>query len=252
MRQQEHEGHRDRMRARFAQGGLAGFAPHETLELLLFYAIPRQNVNPLAHRLLSRFGSVDAVLRAGADELAQVPGVGAHTAALLTLVPELARYAERERKSARAIITNYREAKAHCAGLFGARPQEALYVISLDIQGRVLHDSQAAAGTLDAIPIYPRTVVACAMRHNAHAVVLAHNHPGGVAEPSDADIRVTDILSDALAAVDIRLMDHIVCADGECVSLAQWRRARSAPPAGRDREDDPYGQTEGHEQLEPK
>ncbi len=230
MSEHEHEGHRERMRARFLQGGLDGFAPHEALETLLFYAIPRRNVNPLAHQLIQYFGSVEAVLSASPQRLCQVPGIGERAASLIALVAALHGYAQRERAQERAVVTNYREAKEYCGHLFSVTKGEVLYVICLDAQGRVLRAVPAIVGTIDEIPIYPRTIVTAALDHNAHGVLLAHNHPSGVKEPSDADIRTTDILREALGAVDIAVLDHVIYADGECVSMAQWQQIQRIAP----------------------
>lgn len=228
MTEHEHGGHRERMRARYAQNGLEGFAPHEALELLLFYAIPRRNVNPLAHRLIRHFGSLAAVLEASPVELMQVEGIGETAATLLSTVLPLARYAQQERVSD-AVITTYKDAKTYCRHLFSGRSDEVLYVICLDAQGRVLQAAPAITGTIDEIVIYPRTIVEVALRHRAHGVVLAHNHPSGISDPSDADLVTTDILQSALAAVDIALLDHVIYADGECTSITQWRKLHITP-----------------------
>ena len=230
MAEHVHEGHRERMRQRFAENGLTGFAPHEALELLLFYAIPRRNVNPLAHRLIDHFGSLGAVLEAAPDQLQRVPGIGEATASLISMVSALYRHAEQERLSDRAFVTNLKEAKAYCRHLFAGKQDEVLYVICLDAQGRVLRAVPAIRGTIDEIVIYPRIVVGMAIRHNAHSVVLAHNHPSGACEPSDADLRTTDLLRVALAGVDISLMDHLIYADGECVSMVQWQQMQNITP----------------------
>lgn len=235
MTEHAHGGHRKRMRARYLQGGLEGFAPHEALELLLFYAIPQRNVNPLAHQLLDHFGSLEAVLSASPEQLAQAPGIGETSAVLLSLVFALTQYTEREKQMGRAVITNYREAKEYCLHLFAGKRNEVLYVICLDAQGRVLRAVPAIDGTIDEITIYPRTIVSAALLHNAHAVVLAHNHPSGVAEPSAADIQTTQMLQNALHAVDIRLMDHIIYAEGVCASMQEYQRQHATPTFAGDR-----------------
>lgn len=223
----DHGGHRERMRARFLEGGLSGFAPHEALEMLLYYAIPRRDTNALAHRLLKHFGSLKAVLEAPPEQLSQVPGIGEQTAVLLTLVQQIGRMADQERLGEKPVLTNLREARAYCALLFHGAMDEVLYVICLDAQGRVLRAVPAITGTIDEMAIYPRVIVGAAIRHNAHTVLLAHNHPSGVAEPSDADLATTEQLRAALGAVDIRLLDHIICAESECVSISQWEKARA-------------------------
>lgn len=230
MAEHDHAGHRERMRERFLQNGLDGFAPHEALELLLFYAIPRRNVNPLAHKLIKHFGSLGAVLDAPPEQLRQVPGVGAQVATLLPMVTRLVRYADREKLGGRPLITNYKEAKDYCGHLFAGVNEEVLFVICLDAQGRVLRAVPAVTGTIDEIAIYPRTVVATAIRHNAHSVLLSHNHPSGVKEPSDADIHTTALLREALGALDIALLDHVIYADGACTSMAQYQQIKRVAP----------------------
>lgn len=226
----DHGGHRARMRERFARGGLESFAPHEVLELLLMYAIPRRNVNPDAHRLLKHFGSVSAVFDATPEALRKVPGIGEAAATLLSLVRAAGRYAEHETQTENTLITNHMQAKEYCRHLFSGIAEEVLYVICLDARGRVIRAVDAIHGTIDEIPIYPRTIMEVAFRHSAHSVVLAHNHPSGVAEPSEADILTTDSLRVVLAGVDIALNDHIVYADGQCVSIKQWQQIQIIAP----------------------
>lgn len=232
-----HDGHRKRMRDRFVENGLAGFAPHEALEMLLFSTIKRQNTNPIAHDLVAHFGSFSAVLEATPEQLEQVPGIGAESAFLLSLILPLARYAEREQLGERPVITNYRESKAYCKHLFSGKTEEVLYVVCLDAQGRALRAVPAITGTIDEIAIYPRKIVSDALQHKAHSVLLAHNHPSGVLEPSDADIQTTDMLRNALAGVDIPLLDHVIYADGDCLSMMQWQQMqRIAPMLASDQE----------------
>ncbi len=230
MTDHDHSGHRERMRNRFLESGLDGFAPHEVLELLLFYAIPQKNVNPLAHQLLARFGSLSGVLSAPPEQLSQVKGVGPSAAALLAFMQPLARFLERERLGDKPVITNKKEAKVFCRHLFHGAPDETLYVVCLDAQGRVLRAVPAISGTIDEIPIYPRTIVGAALMQNAHSVVLAHNHPSGVREPSAADIRTTELLNKAFAAVDIPVMDHVIYADGDCITLTEWEAFQRVAP----------------------
>jgi DNA repair protein RadC len=216
------------MRARYKAGGLAGFAPHEVLELLLFYAIPRRNVNPLAHTLIAEFGSLRGVLTAPPERLRKVPGLGEGAALLISLAQAIGAYAETERTPPRAMMNNRLDAQRYCAQLFATAREEVLYLICLDGQGRVQKAVPAIQGTIDEISIYPRTIVAAALNNDAQAVVLAHNHPSGVAEPSQADLQTTDLLDRALMMVGIRLLDHIIYAEGVCTSVRQWRKERQA------------------------
>lgn len=215
---------------RFASGGLDSFAPHEVLELLLFYAIPRRNVNPLAHQLIKRFGSLTAVLSATEEQLLQEPGVTPLAVSLITMIGPLNRYADKELLGSKPFMRNLREAKEYCMHLFAQAKEECFYVICLDAQARVLRAVQVFSGTIDEIAIYPREVVGTAIRYNAHDVVLAHNHPSGVLEPSDADMQTTVLLRAALEHVSIHMQDHIIYADGNCLSISQWQSKQVTPP----------------------
>ena len=174
-----HDGHRSRMRERFRREGLNGFADHEALELMLFYAIPQRNVNPLAHALLERFGSFHGVLEASEEELCRVEGVGEYAAVLLHLFAAVGRRVEESRAGQREKLRNRMEAQEHCRRLLAGRRQEAFYVVCLDGQLQVLADVQIATGSLSEVAAYPRLVAEAVLRHNAHSVVLCHNHPGG-------------------------------------------------------------------------
>lgn len=216
------------MRDRFLQSGdqLSGFAPHEVLELLLFYAVPRVNVNPLAHQLMKEFGSLSAVLSASAEELQAIKGISKSGAVMIMLIRRMMNYVNLERLGERPYIRNVKEAKAFCSALFAGVGEERLYLICLDAQGRVINAVLLFIGTIDEVPAYSRVVVGAAIRYTAHHVVLAHNHPSGVLEPSGKDIEMTEELRDAFMKVDVRLNDHIIYADGECLSYDQWKNAR--------------------------
>ena len=219
-----HSGHRERIRNRLRKEGLASFSEHEVLELLLTYAIPRQDVNPLAHELIARFGRLSNVLEADESELLQVKGMGASAALLLTMMPQLMRYYQINAMGERPVITHLADAKAYCAPLFLGAHEEHIYLICLDQKGRVLHLALLQTGTIDEVPLYPRKVVETALRHNAHSVILAHNHPSGIAKASQADIDTTKSIASALHAISIRMLDHVIFAGGDCYSMTQERR----------------------------
>ena len=216
-----HTGHRQRLRERFRAQGLAGFAEHEVLELLLIYAIPQKDVNPLAHALLERFGSLAAVLEADAGELMRVPGVGENAATLIALMPELFGSYQRSLLGARPVITTFQEAVRYCLSLFYGAREEEIYLICLDQGGRVLHPALLRRGTIDSVTLYPREVVELALRYRAHAVLLAHNHPSGHAHASQADQTVTQLVSQALGVVGVRLVDHLVISGQTACSVTR-------------------------------
>lgn len=237
-----HAGHRERIRQRFMEQGLNGFAEHEVLELLLTFAIARKDVNPLAHELIDHFGSLSAVLEADTRELMKVKGVGENTAALLTLIPQLFGVYQRSALGERPRVTNIAEAKAYCRSLFFGAHEEMVYALCLDQNGRVIHCALLRRGTVDEVAIYPRDVVETVIRCRAHSVMMAHNHPSGSLSPSQADIDITIRIAKALKAIDVSLSDHLIYADGEIVSMLRELSPYAQRDARRDeglREDMP-------------
>ena len=224
-----HSGHRKRMRQRFREDGLEGFADHEVLELLLFSAHARANVNPLAHALLDTFGSLKGVLEAEPADLMTVEGVGEEAATLISLmVPMFRRYTASLREGKRRLCSSD-EAQAYCAALLTGLRSERFYVICLDTRGGLLGARMAAEGTLDQVPAYPRIVAEIALRYNAASVILCHNHPSGDCTPSREDIELTHRLDRLLADMDITLADHIIVGAGDTYSLAAHQQLHEVP-----------------------
>ena len=216
-----HTGHRKRMREEFLRTGAAGMEDHRLLELLLFYAIPQGDVNPLAHRLVDHFGSLTGVLHATYDQLVGVPGVGHNTATLLQLVPAVAaRYMERSASVDGQIVSVWQLKELLDPYFFGQR-DELAYLVCMDGKSKVLATRKLGQGVVDTVQIVTRKVLEAALACNASQVVLAHNHVSGVAVPSHADVDTTLRLKRLLAEADISLTDHLIFAGGDMVSLAQ-------------------------------
>jgi len=205
-----HAGHRERLRERFRREGLAAFSEHETLELLLMYAIPQRDVNPLAHALITHFGSLAGVLDAHESELMGVPGVGRHTASLITLMPQLFGAYQKSSLGARPVLATLGDAKRFCASLFTGVHDERFYVLCLDQMGHVLYTELLYEGTIDEVLIYPRQIVEMAMRHHAYGVMFVHNHPSGQPLPSQADLDTTETIIKALQLISVRVVDHLI------------------------------------------
>ena len=216
-----HEGHRRRLRERFRLEGLENFQPHEVLELLLFYAHARGDVNPLAHQLLDTFGSLRGVLEAPVDQLMQVPGVGLETATLISLMVPMFRRYEMCLGEERKRIQNYREVKEHCCALLTGLRKERFYVICLSSQMQIVGQQLLAEGSLTEVMAHPRVIVETVLNHNAYAVILCHNHPGGSMQPSADDIAVTRKMEAILTQLSIALVDHVVVADGKAYSMME-------------------------------
>ena len=205
-----HEGHRKRHKERYLKEGLEGFGDHEVLELLLFYCIPRRDTNTVAHKLLDRFGSLNAVLDADPADLQAVEGIGEHSAVLISLIPHIARRYELAAIGERPLLDSTAKAGAYAMALLKGVPVERFYLICLDSQCRVTCAALLQEGTINQAAVYPRMVVEAALRHRANSLILAHNHPGGVLKPSNADIRVTRAVMDAVKPLGIDVLDHII------------------------------------------
>ena len=216
-----HKGHRKRLKERFCQEGLEGFSDHQVLELLLFYAIPQRDTNPLAHGLLNHFGSLSQVLDADVEELKKVSGIGDHAATLLRLVPELSRYYQVDCAKRTEVLTSLDACGAYLVSRFFGRKVEMVFLLCLDAKCKVLCCREIGEGSVNAASISVRKVVETALSANATTVVLAHNHPSGVALPSAEDVQTTRRIAAALKAVDVTLIDHIVVAEGDFISMAQ-------------------------------
>ena len=224
-----HQGHRERRKRQFRDFGLDAFADHEALELLLFFAIPRQDTNPLAHELLSRFGSLEAVLEASVEELTAVPGIGENAALLLRLVPALSRRAAGPAGGRTVILNSLERVGSYLLRRYQGETREVVYELCLDQKGKLLTCCRVAEGSGASADFNVRTVLMNAIRCGASLVVLSHNHPSGLALPSAADQAATERVQRALDTVGIQLLDHIVVADGDFVSMAQNGTLRPAP-----------------------
>ncbi len=216
-----HEGHRQRIRDRFLQEGLEGFAPHEVLELLLCYAIPQRNVNPLAHELLAHFGTLHGVFEATPEQLQEVDGIGPYAAAFLLLMAPLSRRIELSRMGQKPSLQNRREAQAYCVNLLSGLHHEHFYLLALDAQMHLTGTVLIGQGSVSEVPAFPRLAVEAAIKHNAHSVILCHNHPGGSTEPSEADLQATYRLAESLSGIDVPVVDHIIVAGGYAGSMVQ-------------------------------
>lgn len=216
-----HDGHRERLRKRFKEEGLDGFSEIQALELALFYAISRKDTNPIAHALLDHFGSLAQVLEAPVEELQKVPGVGESTAVYLRMITELGRFYMVSRTTQSKVLTTLEQCAEYILPFFFGRRVETVFLLCLDAKCKVLCCKEVAEGSVNTAGISVRKVVETALGANATSVVLAHNHPSGVAVPSGEDVQTTRRIAAALSAVEVHLVDHIVVADEDYVSMAQ-------------------------------
>lgn len=216
-----HDQRRQRMRQRFLESGLKGFADHEVLELMLYYAIPRRDTNPMAHALVDRFGNLSGVLNAPLDILKQVDGVGENAAILLRLVALASQRADLAAAERDMILDNTRSIGAYLLRLFAQERNEAVYELCMDRKGKLLVCKRLGEGSASGVNLDVRKLVEYALLSSATYVVLAHNHPSGVALPSTDDHTATERARVALAAIQVELKDHIIVADGDFVSFSE-------------------------------
>ena len=215
-----HDGHRQRLIQRFLEEDLDNFEPHNVLELLLFYAIPRKDTNELAHVLIDTFCSLNGVFDAPYEELVKVNGIGPNAAAMLKLVPSLTRtyYSS----DARGMILDTSEKSGeYFLPYYIGQTEEVVRLACLDAGGKVISNQILHRGSANAAEVNIRKIVNIALRNNAMGVILAHNHPGGLPLPSEEDVATTKSIREALIPMGILLMDHIIVAGQDYVSMAR-------------------------------
>jgi len=214
-----HDGHRERLRERFLAEGLDRFHEIQALELLLFYAIPRRDTNEIAHALLDRFKTIAGVLDAPVEELKKVPGVGEGAATFLSLDSAMGRYYLISQANQVQVLKTVEQCGNYLMPYFHGRRNETVFMLCLDAKCKVLCCREIGEGSVNSASVPIRKVVECALAANATSVILAHNHPSGVAYPSDEDRHTTMRVATALDAVDVVLVDHLVISEYEYVSL---------------------------------
>lgn len=214
-----HAGHRQRLKNRFIEDGLEHFDEHQVLELMLFYCIPRQDTNPIAHALMEHFGSLSQVMTAPIAELQKVSGMGESAATFISLLNAFCRYYFSARGKDPIILDSAEKCSAYLIPLFHGHRNEMVHLLCLDAKGKLLCHKELGEGSINSAAVPIRRIVEIALGINATSVILAHNHPSGLALPSPEDELTTRQLSVALSAVDITLIDHFIIADGDSISM---------------------------------
>lgn len=214
-----HDGHRQKLKERFFNSGLEGFADHEALELLLFYAIPRKDTNETAHRLIERYGSLSAVLTAPIEDLKRVDGIGESAAVLINLTQQVGRKA-RMCVGHDIVLNSTQKAGDYLLERFSGKKTEIIYELCLDRKGKLLACKCLTEGNVSNAELSIRRLVENALITSASVVILAHNHPSGIALPSQDDYTTTERVRTALETIGVQLADHIIVADEDYVSLA--------------------------------
>lgn len=211
--------HRKRLRARFIEGGATAVADYELLELVLFRAIPRMDVKPIAKRLLAEFNDFCGVISAPSSRLEKVKGVGAAVIQELRIVEAAAHKLGQSKVIGKEVISSWDALMTYCKTVMAHRETEQFRILFLDRKNNLLSDEAQAQGTVDHVPVYPREVAKRALELNASALILVHNHPSGDPTPSEADIQMTAQIENALMAIGVTLHDHIVIGRAEDASF---------------------------------
>ena len=204
------DGHRERLRARFVGTGGAGVADYELLELALTFAIPRRDVKPIAKELLRRFGSLGGVLVATPEQLLQVDGLGPSSVAFVQVIQQLALRVRREKVVGQPLLASRLELLDYLYTKFAGFTREEFHVLYLDAKMKLVADEVLFTGTLHEVAVSPRDVMKRALELNASGLVVAHNHPSGAPEPSEADKVFTEQMVLACAAMGVQLVDHVI------------------------------------------
>ena len=216
----EHSGHRQRMRKKFIENGFDVFEPHEALEMCLFYAIPRKDTNPLAHKLLDRYITIGGVCDAPIDELMNEFGLSESAAAYIKMLPEIARLYKESKMSDDNII-NYENLGEMFQTKFIGRTSEAVALLLGDAKGKMIYFNIISKGSINSSDMPVRKIVDLALRHYAKTAFIAHNHPSGTALPSHSDLVTTKTVRETLFGVGVELVDHFIVTDDDYVSLRE-------------------------------
>lgn len=212
-------GHRARMRKKLADKGASALTDKELLEMTLYALLPRIDTKPLVKACFKKFKTLSAILRATEDELTAIKGLGKQSAHHILAVRELYDRLSFEKVVSQNVLNNWESLQAYCIQKLAYHPVEALYVILLNNQNRVIDLRQMGEGTINQMTVYPREILKVALAHEAVGLILVHNHPSGDQRASRQDIELTKSLQATLKAANITLHDHLIVAGGTCISM---------------------------------
>jgi DNA repair protein RadC len=220
-----HGGHRQRVKQSFLESGFNGFSDINKLEMLLFYSIPRKDTNVIAHNLINEFGSISAVFDASPEMLMKVKGVTPNTATLISMMRELFNtYENSKLDSSKIVLDNAEKISEYCVSKFIGKTDEHLYALLLDNNLSLINCALISSGTPNTSNIHIRKIVEQVVASNATSVIVCHNHPNGVAAPSSDDLYTTKQISDALKYLNVKLIDHVIVAGRDSISLAASKK----------------------------
>ena len=222
-----HEGHRDRMKSEFLEYGLENMSKHKIIELLLFYSVPRCDVNNLAHELINKYKTISGVLDAPVDELIKFKGITLNNVGIIKMIMPIAREYLKEKEGRLSVFKNVEEIGNYLLKRYIGFTNERFSVLCLNSSGQCLGFKTLKEGDISAVGVSTRDVVEFALKTNANCVIISHNHPSGIALPSNEDIAITKQVRAALSYVGVALIDHIIVANNDFVSLHQTKKYNS-------------------------
>lgn len=220
-KKQIHAGHRQRVIDKYIKCGIDAFAEHEILEMILYYSIPQADTNPIAHRLIDEFGTLENVLNASVDELMLVDGVGKRSATLITLFRAVNLHKDKKLKESRMFFRQDYEIGKYCIKYFKSHIDEEAIILCMDNSFNLKKLEVISNGTFNETAMYLSKIAQIALNTRAPLVVIAHNHPGGNLDPSPHDMFFTRKLFDLLDSMKITLYDHIICNEHHYISMAE-------------------------------
>lgn len=215
------EGHRERLRQRFLQGGLDSFLDYEVVELLLTLGTPRRDCKSIAKEIIKKFGNLCNVLDASQEDLQEIYGVGPNNIFGLKLFQAISERYTGEKIQKKEILNNPKAVFDYLKNLIGKEKKESFVVISLNSKNQLVKINKISLGTVDANIVHPREVFQAAIKNLATQIIIAHNHPSGSLEPSPEDIALTRQLSEASLILGIPLIDHIIVTNKEYLSMKE-------------------------------
>ena len=216
-----HSGHRNRLKEQITSSDMAEkILPEKLLEMLLFYGIPQKDTVPIVHELIKNFGSLAGVLEADIEDIVKISGITRNAASLIKLMLPLMRAYALEKYNFNEVLKNHTEIGEYLFGKYFAINKECLSLLCLDRLGKVLSFQIIMTGSVDSVGLSVRDVISKAIKSNATSVVIAHNHPGGIALPSPQDVQITRILKEALDTISVQLLDHVIISAEDYTSMA--------------------------------
>lgn len=214
-----HDGHRERLREKFLSTNGAGLEDHEVLELLLFYSVPRINTNEQAHDLINTFGSLKGVLDADVKDIEKINKVGEKSATLIKIVSALVSRYSVQSEDPRQQYNTFSQVSTYLNGLFAGQSTEKVYLLLFNNAMRLIKALQIGDGSVNMTAVSPNMAARAALEYNASYVILAHNHPAGLAIPSSEDVTTSYAMKAAFQAIGITMIDHFLIADGKCIPI---------------------------------